>query len=194
MPHLFASRLWLAAAAVLTAAPAFAAEGGNAGMPQLNVHDYGPQIFWLAISFIVLYVLMSKVALPRISEVITAREQRIANDLDRAAVLKAEAEGALLAYEKTQAEARASAADLVRQTEAVVAQETASQQASLGGELNERLKSAETRIAAAKASAMANIEQVSSEVARAAVERLIGETVSPAEIERVTAALARERG
>ena len=194
MPRFLASSLWPAAAAVLAAAPALAAEGGKAGMPQLNFHDFAPQLVWLAITFIILYLLMKNVALPRIGEVVAAREQRIANDLDRAAALKAEAEAAMQAYEKTQTEARAKAADLVRQTEAAVARETTARQAKLAGELGEKLKGAEQRIAAAKASAMGNLAGVSTEVARAAVERLIGESISQAEVERVTAAIARERG
>jgi F-type H+-transporting ATPase subunit b len=187
------SRLWLAVAAVTTAAPALAAEGGNAGMPQLNFHDFTPQLFWLAVTFIALYWLMTRVALPRVADVVSAREQRIANDLDRAAALKAEAEEAMQAYEKTQAEARASAADIVRQTEAAIAKETATRQAQLAGDLGERLKGAETRIAAARTAAMGNLAAVSSEVARAAVERLIGESIGQADAERVTAAVARQR-
>lgn len=194
MSRFLASSLWPAAAAVLAAAPVLAAEGGNAGMPQLNFHDFAPQLVWLAITFIILYLLMKNVALPRIGDVVAAREQRIANDLDRAAALKAEAEAAMQAYEKTQTEARAKAADLVRQTEAAVARETTARQAKLAGELGEKLKGAEQRIAAAKASAMGNLAGVSTEVARAAVERLIGESISQAEVERVTAAIARERG
>jgi F-type H+-transporting ATPase subunit b len=192
MSRLIASSLWLAAAAVL-AAPALAAEGGNAGMPQLNFHDYTPQLFWLAVTFIILYLLMKNVALPRVGDIVAAREQRIANDLDRAAALKAEAEQAMQAYEKTQTEARANAADVVRQAEAAIAKETTARQSQLASELGEKLKTAEQRIAAAKASAMSNLAGVSTEVARAAVERLIGEGVSQAEAEHVTAAIARER-
>ncbi len=193
MSRFLASSPWLAAAAVMAAAPAFAAEGGNAGMPQLNFHDFAPQLFWLAVTFILLYVLMKNVALPRIGEVVGAREQRITNDLDRAAALKAEAETAMQAYEKTQIEARAKGADLVRQAETAVARETTARQGQLAAELGEKLKGAEQRIAAAKASAMGNLASVSTEVARAAVERLIGESVPQAEVERVTAAIARER-
>jgi F-type H+-transporting ATPase subunit b len=184
----------LAGAALLTQAlPALAAEGGSGGMPQLDPAVFLPQLFWLAVVFIGLYVVMSKVALPRVNEVFDARATQIASDLDKAAALKAEAEAAMQAYEKTQSEARAKAADLVRQTEATMAAQKASREAQLGRELSERLKSAETRIAGAKSAALGNLTQMSSEVARAAVERLIGESVSPADAERVTAAVAGER-
>jgi F-type H+-transporting ATPase subunit b len=180
--------------AVLQTLPAFAAEEhGSGGMPQLNPAVFLPQLFWLAIVFIGLYIVLSKVALPRVNEVFDARATRIANDLDNAAALKQQAEASMQAYEKTQIEARAKAAELVRQTEAQMAAQKAARETQLARELGERLKSAETQIASAKSAALANLTQMSSEVARAAVERLIGESIPPADAERVTAALARER-
>jgi F-type H+-transporting ATPase subunit b len=183
-----------ACAAVLFALPVLAAEEhGSGGMPQLNPAVFLPQLFWLAIVFIGLYIVLSKVALPRVDQVFDARATRIADDLDRAGALKRQAEAAMQAYEKTQSEARNKAAELVRQTEAAMAAQKSSREAQLGRELGDRLKAAETSIAAAKFSALGNLTQMSSEVARAAVERLIGESVSPADAERVTAAVARER-
>ena len=171
---------------MFAAAPALAAEGGGAGMPQLNFHDYSPQLFWLAISFIILYWLMARVALPRVGEVLGAREQRIANDLDRAAALKAEAEDVLAAYQKALTEARGRAGEVLRETEAGAAKETAARQAKLAAELNERLKAAEGRITAAKNAAMANLRGVASDTARAAAERLLGEPIAPADADRAT--------
>jgi F-type H+-transporting ATPase subunit b len=177
------------------APPALAVdEFQSEGMPQLNPAVFLPQLFWLAIVFIGLYIVMSKVALPGVDKVLDARATHIANDLDRAAALKAEAEAAMQAYEKTQIEARARAADLVRQTEAKMAAEKTAREAELGGKLGERLKAAEQQIASVKNAALGNLTQMSGDVARAVIERLIGESVSPAEAERVTAAIARERG
>jgi F-type H+-transporting ATPase subunit b len=182
-------------ATLLLALPVLAAEEhASGGMPQLNPAVFLPQLFWLAIVFIGLYIVLSKVALPRVDQVFDARSTRIASDLDRAAALKAEAEAAMQAYEKTQVEARAKAADLVRQTEGKMAAEKTAREAELGRKLGDRLKAAEQQIASAKNAALGNLTQMSGEVARAAVERLIGESVSPAEAERVTAAIARERG
>ena len=184
-------RLLLAGLAALATAPAQAAE--SVGMPQLNFHDYAPQLFWLAVTFIILYVLMSKVALPQIGDVLATREQRIASDLDCAGALKAEAEAALAAYEKGLAEARARATETVRQTEAAMAKRTAERQAELGAALGGRIKQAEDEIARAKQAAMGNLQSVSGEAARAAIERLIGTSVSAAEAERAVAAVVAQR-
>ena len=71
------------------AAPGFAAEPGKAGMPQFDPTSFPPQVVWLAIAFVVLYLLMSKLALPRVAEVLQMRADRIQSDLDKAASLKA---------------------------------------------------------------------------------------------------------
>src|SRR5579871_4816617 len=75
-------------------------------MPQLDVSTYLPQLFWLAVSFIVLYVLMSTIALPRIAAAIEARRRRREEDLDRAAQLRRDAEALVAAYESARAAAR----------------------------------------------------------------------------------------
>lgn len=162
-------------------------------MPQFDPNFFPSQIFWLFVTFAVLYFALSRVALPRIGAVLEAREQRIANDLDRAAELRAEAEEIMAQYEKGLAEARARAAEITRQAEATVAQEMAARQARLNAELTSRIQEAESRIAAAKTAAMANVQSVAAEAARDAVERLLGETVPPAEAERVTALALKTR-
>jgi F-type H+-transporting ATPase subunit b len=162
-------------------------------MPQFDPNFFASQIFWLFVTFAVLYFALSRVALPRIGAVLEAREQRIANDLDRAAELRAEAEEIMAQYEKGLAEARARAAEITRQAEAAVAQEMAARQARLNAELTSRVQEAESRIAAAKAAAMANVQSVAAEAARGAVERLLGETVPLAEAEHVTALALKTR-
>ena len=70
--------------------PQAKAASGDAGpkLPQLDVQTYASQIFWLVVSFIVLYFLVAKVAMPRISEVLEERQERIEDDLDKAETLK----------------------------------------------------------------------------------------------------------
>jgi F-type H+-transporting ATPase subunit b len=186
--------LLLAAAALvlLPVDPGMAADAQKAGMPQFDLSRFPSQIFWLGVTFLVLYWVMSKIALPRIGEVLEARANRIGGDLDRASALKAEADQIKAAYEKALGESRAKAQEVGRSTEASLAREAADRQARLGNELAGRIRDAEGRIAAAKAAAMGNLAGVAAEVATLAVQRVAGIGISPAEADQAArAALAR---
>src|SRR3954466_10145977 len=82
---------------------AVAAEGG---MPQLDPHDFAPQLVWLVITFVVLYLVMSKLAVPAISETLDKRQARIQGDLDAAEKASEETRALVAAYEKRLADAR----------------------------------------------------------------------------------------
>ena len=163
-------------------------------MPQLHVADFPPQLVWLAISFVILYLLMAKVALPRIAEVLEIRAERIRDDLDKAAALKSDADDALVAYEKVRAEARAQALATTRATVERLATAATARQAELNAALSARTKEAEARIAAAKDQAAGELKIVAAEAARAAVERLIGLPIPAADAQRAAEAVLKERG
>src|SRR5437868_12051097 len=76
------------------------------GFPPFQKETFASQIFWLVITFVALYLLISRIAVPRIGGIIEAREKRIAGDLAEAQQLKADSEAALAAYEKSLADAR----------------------------------------------------------------------------------------
>ena len=78
-------------------------------MPQLDLATFTPQLVWLGITFILLYLVMWRVALPRIGEVLEERQNRIQHDLDEAGRLKGEAEQALADFETSLSEARSKA-------------------------------------------------------------------------------------
>ena len=143
-------------------------------MPQLDFHTFAPQLVWLAISFVVLYALMSRLALPKVKAAIEGRRHRLDSDLGRAAALREEAEASLAAYRKTLADARAAAQDTLRQTGEKLAAEAAERQRQLAATLAEQIVAAEARIAADKDQALGEIRGIAAEVGGAVVEKLTG--------------------
>jgi F-type H+-transporting ATPase subunit b len=163
-------------------APGKAEPEKKEGMPQLNTRTYPSQIFWLVIGFAVLYYLMRRRALPRVTEILEARQERIAGDLDRAARLREEAEAAQRRHEEVVAQAQHKALDQLRAVQERVAAENAKRQAELEADLNRRLDEAEASINASRERALAEVQNVAADVAQAVVERLAGLQVSEAEV------------
>jgi F-type H+-transporting ATPase subunit b len=143
-------------------------------MPQLDIATFVPQLVWLAISFVVLYILMATLGVPKVRAAIEGRRQHLDSDLGRAAALKAEAEAALAAYQKALADARAAAQDTLRQTGERLAAEAAERQRQLSASLAAQIEAAERRIAASKEAALGEVRGIASEVAGAVVEKLTG--------------------
>jgi F-type H+-transporting ATPase subunit b len=161
----------LGAAALL---PASAIAEEQRGMPQLNIHDFPPQLIWLAITFIVLYAIMALVGLPRIGAALDARRNRIDGDLTRATEVKAEAEQVLAAYQKGLADARAAAQAQLKETGDRLAAEAAERQRELSERLSRQIEEAEARIAAMKTQALGEVRGIAVDVGRAVVEKLTG--------------------
>ena len=143
-------------------------------MPQLDISTFMPQLVWLAIWFVVLYLLMAKLALPRIARAMEARRRRREDDLARAAQLKAEADAASAAYQKTLAKARAQAQSTIKDASDRLAADAAAQQRALAARLAEQIEAAERRIAATKEQALAEVRGIAVDVGRSVVEKLTG--------------------
>jgi F-type H+-transporting ATPase subunit b len=164
-------------------------------MPQLDVSTFPPQLVWLAISFVVLYLLMAKLGLPRVRAILDARRKRQDDDLARAAEMKAEAEAVLAGYQKTMADARAAAQATIRERTEQFAAEAAERQRQLAEALGEQTKAAEREIAAAKERAFAEIRNVAVDVARSVSEKLTGSAADEAKlIPAVDRAMAERAG
>jgi F-type H+-transporting ATPase subunit b len=143
-------------------------------MPQLDATWFASQIFWLIVAFSTLYYLLSKKALPRLGEILEARQDRIVADLDEAQRLRRDAEEALASYEKLVAGAQEEAHGLLAETQARLAASAAERQAELDQRLASQLAEAEARIATAKERALAELEDAAVTAAQAAAERLAG--------------------
>ena len=154
---------------------------GHGGFPPFQSQHFPSQLLWLTLTFILLYVLMARIALPRIGSIFAERSKRIAEDLAAAQSLKEQSEAANAAYEKALADARARAQSIASATRERQASEAEAVQKRLEAELHERLAAAERSIAATQTAAMANVHTIAADAASAIVERLIGK--APAEQE-----------
>jgi F-type H+-transporting ATPase subunit b len=155
---------------------------GHSTFPPFQSVNFPSQLVWLAVTFVLLYVLMSRIALPRIAGILADRDKRIADDIAAANRFKEQSEAAHAAYEKALADARSRAqsiANATREQQATAAEATNKQ---LEAQLHERIAAAEQSITANRTSAMSNVGSIASDTAAAIVERLIGQTPAAHEV------------
>jgi F-type H+-transporting ATPase subunit b len=153
------------------------------GLPQLNPADFAPQLIWLAITFLALWWLMAKVALPKVGSVLEERAQRIQRDLDEAARLKAETEKALADYEASLAAARSRASGIAKDIRDKLAAEVEDERTKVERQVAQRTADAERRIDDMKTRALAEVGQIASDTTEAIVAELTAKAVGRAEVE-----------
>ena len=161
-------------------------------MPQLDITVFPTQLFWFALTFIALYLILWKVALPRVTEVRESRQVRIESDLEKAETLKREAEATLADYEKTIAEATAKAQDSVREAALKISEDAEQQRNDLSARLSEQLAAAEKRIANEKEKAISEIGEIAGDLTLAVASRLSSSEISQEEANAAVAAVMRE--
>lgn len=161
-------------------------------MPQLETATFLPQLVWLLITFALLYVLMAKVALPRVAAVIDERKRRLDQDLAEAARLKRETEAAIAEYEQALATARSKAQAIAGEARTQISAESAAQRSKVEAEIAEKTKAAEASIHAAKQQALSQLTSVAAGAAADVVARLSGAAPSGEAVNAaVTQALAK---
>jgi F-type H+-transporting ATPase subunit b len=152
---------------------------GHSSFPPFRSDTFASQLFWLVITFAALYLMVSKIALPRVGGILDARQGRISGDLATANRLKEEADAAMMAYEQALAEARTRAQSITHGAHETLVAEAERNRKSLEERLNAKLAGAEKTIAATRDKAMANVRAIALEAASMIVSQLTG--VSPAE-------------
>jgi F-type H+-transporting ATPase subunit b len=167
--------------------------GGHKGpFPPFQAETFASQLFWLAIAFAALYLLASRLLLPRVGGIIEARANKIEGDLAEAQRFKAEADAANTAYEKALADARVRAQTLANTTREQQAAEADKKRKALEQHLDAKLAEAEKTIASTKAAAMGNVRSIAIEAASVIVKRLTGaEPSGPVVTAAVSEALKR---
>jgi F-type H+-transporting ATPase subunit b len=150
-------------------------------MPQLDVNAWPPQLFWLAVTFLVLYFIISKIVIPRTGGVIEGRKNQIDSDLASAQRFKAETEKAVAEYEKALAAARDKAHAIARETRDKLSGEVDKERSKLDGELAEKIAAAEKSIQATRNKALASVSELATEIAADIVSQLTGIAVTKAD-------------
>ena len=144
------------------------------GMPQLDFSTWGNQIFWLVITLVVIYSVLSKVALPRIAAILAERQGTITNDIAAAEDLKAKAEEAEAAYEKALVDARAEAHKIVAEAKAEIQGDLDAAIAKADAEIAAKSAESEKEVAEIRAGAMEAILVVAADTAKEIVTALGG--------------------
>jgi F-type H+-transporting ATPase subunit b len=162
-------------------------EHAESGMPQLDPSIFPNLIFWLVVALVALYLILSKVALPRIGTVMTERNDAISNDIEQAALLKRRAEEAEASYNAALAKARDEAHKIAAEAKAQIDKELAGLMAKADAEIAVKTRDSETRIGEIRDSAARSVE----EVARATAVEIVGALMpGMADADAVDAAIA----
>jgi F-type H+-transporting ATPase subunit b len=158
--------------------------------PPFDTANFASTLVWLAISFGLLFYLMTKVALPRVEDILKTRADKIAADLRQAHTAREKSEKAASDHDKTIAEAKAKAQALAQKTQATINAEHDAKRHALETELNAKLASSEQQIVETKTKAMANVDAIAADAAGAIVERITGR---PADAKTVAAAVSNSK-
>ncbi len=162
-------------------------------MPQLDTTAWPPQLFWLAITFFALYIIISRVAIPRTGGVIQRRRASIEGDLARAQQLKGETDAAVQAYEAALAEARAKAQGIAMENRNALSTEIEAERSKLDRALASKVAEAEKRIGAARTKALKDVKDIAADIAANIVSALIGARVTKEAAGEAVAKAARSQ-
>ena len=168
-----------------------AAEASAPGMPQRDITTFGNQIFWLLLALVAIYFVLSRVALPRIADILANRQGTITNDIAAAEDLRSKAEAAEAAYDKALADARAEAQRIASETKAAIQADLDVAIADADAEIAAKVADSERAIAEIRAGAMEAVVEVAKDTAKEIVAVMGGK----ADGRSITAAVnARMKG
>lgn len=178
---------------VLTAQDVFAARGADpthgagdvvdlhaeghptgGGLPQLDTSTFPSQLFWLFVSFGIMYMIFSRRTLPEISGVLENRQNHIQGDLETAERLKGDAQKAQQTYEASLQNARDAASKALNDAQDAVKAKADKQAEAFREKLEQEVREMEKRLAGAKQSAMDDMNTIAAEIASEAAKRIVG--------------------
>jgi len=177
-------------AGIMFASPALAADEG--GLPQMDTSTYPSQLFWLFVCFAVLYVVMSKVSLPRVGETLERRRSQKDGDLAQAADLNDSAERVKAEYERSLARAQETAAASASAAERDMSNNIAAEQSKFADSARKRLATAEQNIVKAKMDALNSLADISADIAADIVQKIADVQISKPDAKKAVLAAMQE--
>lgn len=167
------------------------AHAAKPGLPQLDTTTFASQLFWLLISFAILYFVISRIAAPKIGGVIQDRAKRISDDINAAGEAQRAGEAAIANYERALGEARGRALKIGEEIRAKVRDEINARSEAAAKQLAANTQRAEARVAEMRANAMARVGDIAREAAADIVTSLTGEPANVNEIDDAVAGVQK---
>jgi F-type H+-transporting ATPase subunit b len=167
--------------------------GEHGSFPPFDPATWGSQLLWLAIFFIALLYLMSRVALPRVTSILEDRSNKIAGDLAAAGKMKEETDAAIAGYEQALAEARQNGHAIAQKARDEAKSAIDADRARIEAELQKKLDDADQQIASVKTQALAEVDAIARDAAEAMVETLVGGDIAKSEVAAAVEAALAER-
>ncbi len=149
-------------------------EAPSSGLPQLDASTFPSQLFWLLVTFVILYAVFSKKSLPEISNVIENRQDHIQNELETADGLKSEAEAAQQAYEESLDNARTLATKALHDAQNKIKTKAEKQSNDFREKTDKDMQALEKRLVKAKTDAMDDMNMIAAEIASEAAQKIVG--------------------
>tara|TARA_B100001248_G_C27239531_1_gene388722 strand:+ start:121 stop:711 length:591 start_codon:yes stop_codon:yes gene_type:complete len=169
-----------------------AAESG--GMPQLNPEFWVSQIFWLTISFGILYIILSKIILPKISANLELRKSQISDNIEAAERFRKESESKLVEFDQIILKSKNEAKNILNEAREKVLRDINDKKDTLNKQIDEEIKKAEKEINKLRADAPKKISSIAIETSSQIIQKLIGAEVNNSSISAIVEDLSKKKG
>ena len=170
----------------------FAAESG--GMPQLNPEFWISQIFWLTLTFGILYIVLSKLILPKISANLELRKSQIQDNIEAAEKQRKDSESKLKEYDDIIFKSKLEAKNIFKDSREKVIKDINNKKETLENQINEEIKKAEKEIEVVKQNAPGKINKIAIEASSELVKKLIGAEINNSSISAIVDDLSKKNG
>ena len=171
---------------------AFAAESG--GMPQLNPEFWISQIFWLTLTFGILYIVLSKLILPKISNNLESRKSQILENIEAAEKQREDSETKIKEYEEIITKSRIDAKTIFNQAREKALKDINAKREVLDKQIDEEINKAEIEIKSFREAAPEKINKIAIETSSELIQKLIGAEVNNSSISAIVDDLSKRNG